>query len=187
MFFSIAEHVVEMQEWNSREALQKYLDANCNEIIFATEEPDNEAVFFSVLIYLNYSLKSENFAFEDTVLGMGGHTEIKGIQPCLLWWPPNRIVIGFDMKVIGVRLDTREVEFCYDFDTPFRSFTLIDSDQMLLVFNEIGVLALDNEGLVLWRYEADLITACILQSGTLRIAFDESPSITVDLTSGEAM
>jgi hypothetical protein len=54
----------------------------------------------------------------------------------------------------------------------------------LLVFNEIGVVALAASGVELWRYEKDIITDCLINEGKLYMNFMDSPQVMLRLSSG---
>lgn len=116
---------------------------------------------------------------------VGLHSEVIGSNPTLLWIPSKVVVFGFDCEVVGVRIDKGEICFRITFDTPFHSFLLLDEQQILLVFTEIGVIALEYTGCEVWRYEKDIINDCIIQSDILTLLFLDSPSMKIDLLTGK--
>lgn len=61
-------------------------------------------------------------------------------------------------KVIGISPENRDILFRHRFDTLFHALLYLGRYPMLVVRNEIGVVALAEDGQELWRYEKDLVT-----------------------------
>lgn len=189
MRYSIGEHTLETHKWETYIQMCDYLDRCDGGSILLCEEPTYEAEFYSVTAYLNYFIKDKISFLESQELqfGIGLCNEVVGITPHLLWLPPNHIVVGFDHKIAGLRIDKREIGFQVTFDTPFRSFLLLEDSEILLVFNEIGVVALQENGLEVWRYEKDVISEYTVEKNVITLLFLDSPLVKIDLLSGQLL
>lgn len=184
MLYSVGLHAIETRKWETESQMLEYLGQFDPKFILLNKEPEYKADFYSVIVHLNYFARTSSQKPKETHLGIGLHSEIVGIMPHLLWLPPEEIIIGFDCSVAGIKINKREISFRIDFDTPFRSFLLLDSPKVLLVFNEIGVVSLGENGSELWRYEKDVITDCVIESNIMTLSFLDSPSVRIDLLNG---
>jgi hypothetical protein len=189
MLFSVGDFVVETKKWESRVEMMQSLEECNSGFLLLNGDPEYKADSYSTDIYLNYSARDfisfrevEKFRF-----GIGFSNEIPGAEPTLVWLPPRQIAFGFDCEVVGIRLDKGEVSFRHTFDTPFNSFVLLDELQMLLVFYEIGIIALEQNGTEIWKYERDLISDCSIKSNVLTLVFLDSPSVKIDLLTGNSI
>jgi hypothetical protein len=188
MNLSFAEHVIELRSWPSKRELIDFL-AHCDAgSIMLGEDAGQESEFYSAVLHLNYSAISLRRLNESggRLLGIGICSENPSVKPNLLLLPERQMLIfGFNSEVVGVSVEDKEVYFRTVFDhLPFRSFIYLEQTRSILVFHEIGVAAITEEGQELWRFDKDVIVGCSMGNEMLHLDFMDSPSITLNTLTG---
>jgi hypothetical protein len=150
------------------------------------EDAEQELEFYSAIVHLNYTVRVDEQSQESSpdYLGIAICSEGHGLKPHLVLLPRQTLAVGFNREVVGISVSNKQILFRLRFDTLFRSFLYLDEMDTLLVFNEIGVVALAASGVELWRYEKDIITDCLINEGKLYMNFMDSPQVMLRLSSG---
>ena len=185
MFFSFEEHVLSVRSWESKTAMAASL-AECDGHILLGEDAEQQAEFYAVMISMHYSAKkvSEIGPFDNFAIGV--ISQILGLKPHLLMIPErSKLLLGFNSQVVifdVMRPDTY-MSVSLNF-SPFRSFFRLDSSELILVFHEIGVLALDFNGDVHWKHDRGVITDAMLIKEVLRLEFMDEAPMSIDIKTG---
>ena len=187
MKLSFAEHIVELQTWESKSEMLDFL-ARCDAgSIVLGEGAEQEVDFCSATVHLSYSASalSGEIELRGERLGVGICSDGLG-EPHLLLVPEKQMLMfGFNAEAVGVSVKDRNVRFRAPFNySPFRSFLRIWQQEIVLVLHEIGLIALTEEGNELWRYEDDVIADCTIDRGKLHLTFMDSAPIIIDIASG---
>ena len=73
-------------------------------------------------------------------------------------------------------------------DSVFRSFRdLRVKNGVILVFEEIGVTAIDQDGRKKWTYTKDIIEDCIFTESSLEMRFCDEPPICLSIATGKTV
>ncbi|MDM8550855.1 hypothetical protein QUF72_12280 [Desulfobacterales bacterium HSG2] len=96
----------------------------------------------------------------------------------------NRLIIGFNSQVVAVDLIKRKIALQLRFSSLFRSFVHLKAYQMLLVFHEIGVIALTERGEEIWSFDEDIIDDCVIENGILSLTFFDADPVMLEVLSG---
>jgi hypothetical protein len=168
MLVAIEEYAVEFQTWGDKSAMLQFVNGCDGGGLILGDDAEQELEFYSVMVYFDYGCKTPNL--RDTALRswcIGLISEGHGLKPQLLALPDQTLVFGLNHQVIGISSKSREILFSHRFDTLFQALFYLCRHQMLVVRNEIGVVALAEDGHELWRFEKDLVTDCFrtLDSG----------------------
>jgi len=117
--------------------------------------------------------------------GVGMVSEGHGLSPQALLRPERQVVIiGLNKQIVGVDVDNREVCFEMDLDSLFFCFLSVDSLQIILVFHEIGVTAIKEDGSVIWQFSRDVIETWDIGDEWLSIEFVDIAPMRIHLVSG---
>lgn len=186
MLLSFSEHAIELYTWETKSDMLNHVAKCDGGAIVLGEDAEQESEFYGAVIRFNYSARVDIQAQETKpkCLGIAICSEGHGLKPNLLLLPDMTMVFGFNSEVVGISADSRQILFRLSFDTLFGSFLYLDELNTLLVFNEIGVVALTTNGIELWRYEKDVITDCLINEGKLYMNFMDSPQVILRLSSG---
>lgn len=179
MQLSFSEHVLQLRRWDSRAEMERYLGNSSERYVLIGENAEHEEHFHSILVYYSGRI---NPAWGVGVISMG-----LGIPPTLLLLPPDILVLGNDQEAVALNVTEQREAFRFVFDTPFRAFIHLPDYELLLIFNEIGVVAVRLNGQQLWLYEKDIITDCSIDDGKLSLSFMDSPSAVLELQTGNQL
>jgi hypothetical protein len=177
MQVSFAKHILQLGRWDSRDEMQHHLESSSERYVLLGENAEREERFHSILVYYSGLM---NRAWGIGVLSIG-----LGIPPTLLLLPPSVLVVGNNLEAVALNVTSQREVFRFSFDTPFRAFIHLPAYDLLLIFNEIGVVATRLDGHEVWRYEKDIITEYYVEAGKLGLTFLDSPAVTLDLQTGK--
>lgn len=142
------------------------------------ENAKQELEFFAIIVCLDFT--------GVTTFGIGIISEGHGIAPRLLPLEgTGKILCGFNNEAVCVDLNEQAVDYRHQLDSVFRSFVHLHEHRMILVFHEIGVLALRENGNQIWAFSTDIIENCRIVGQTLHLQFMDAPSVTLGLFSGQ--
>jgi len=117
--------------------------------------------------------------------GIGIYSEGHGLEPHLLVQPErNKLIIGFNSDVIGIDTTKRKVRFQIRLSSLFRSFSFLKKYSMILVFHEIGVIAVSENGQEIWSFDEDIIENCAIDNDSLSLAFLDAEPVTLNIFDG---
>lgn len=186
MLIAIQENALEIQKWNDKSALSKFVSCLDGGGLILGDDAAQEDEFYSAVVHYNYAGQIKDKPSEDSVgsWGIGIISEGHGLKPQLVVLKNGILVIGLNHQVIGISVDKRSQLFKQSFDSLFHAFLYLSSIGMLLVINEIGVIALDENGNKLWGFERDVITACSVRDSQINLGFMDSESVSLDLLTG---
>jgi hypothetical protein len=143
------------------------------------ESPEQEHEFHSLVLLPSF------------VSTKGGKTAIgicsqgHGISPELLSVPETHLLlIGFDEKIVAINSESGRVVFQQQLRSLFWSFVRPPASEVILVFYEIGVRALNRDGQELWDYSRDLLKGASLEGDVLSLSFTDTPAVALELGTG---
>jgi hypothetical protein len=187
MLLSFEEHILALQSWDSRTEMEAFL-TTCDEgSLVLGADAEQHVEFHSVLIQLNECIKVAGEAeLTPGRFGIGILSQGLGLKPHLLLIPERyELVLGFNAEIAAFNIKHRESSYRIDLNrSPFRSFVRLRELKVLLIFHEIGVLGLGEDGQVLWRHERDVITYSMIQGRRLSLHFMDASSVEIDVVNG---
>ena len=172
---------VELRRWASREEMEGYLAGfECKLIIGESTEQERE--FFSATLQPEFrEAKSRCFA-------VGVCSEGHGITPqMLLHSSTGHLLFGVNSEVVAVRVDTGEIAYRIPLGFLFRSIVPLPEMRLLLVFHEIGVTALHEDGELAWTLGRDVLDDAWIEGGVLHMTFMDIGPAAVEMTSGREL
>jgi hypothetical protein len=158
-----------------------YLSAfDCKAIIGESIEQERE--FFSATVQPEFrEAKARRFA-------VGICSEGHGIAPQLLPLPNRGLLLfGLNSEIVAIRADTGLIAYRVPLGFLFRSMVPLPDSELILVFHEIGVTALREDGETSWTFGRDVLEDAWVEDGSLRMTFMDSEPATVELTSGREL
>ncbi len=176
MHVSFLEHLIELRSWHNKQEMVNFLTTCEAGYLLLGENPKQESEFYSATIYLNRAMN--RFGVGICSLGIG-------LTPALLPQPENSVLIfGFNSDVVGVRIPGGEIVFQLKVETLFHAFLSVHRKEMILVKDEIGIVALTQNGNVLWKFGRDVITNAVIEGDQLHLQFMDSPEVFLNLSNG---
>lgn len=179
MHITFGEHLIEFNRWESQKQMTRYLlDCPAGSLILGegTEVPRE---FYVVTLHLGP---------EGDRFGIGICSEGHGLVPQMLPLVEEGILIfGFNREVVAFSVRDKKVRFRMQTPVLFHRFIFLSEHGMILVFDEIGVMALTPDGRCLWHYEQDLLTNHRLVGNRLILEFMDSPGVSLDLLTGSVL
>ena len=182
MLVSFAQHTIELKSWETSQGMIEFLQGcDAGSPLFLGEDSAQENSFYSAVVNLDWNRASvQRF-------GIGIYSGDHGLKPHLLLQPDGQtLVLGFNNEAVGVSINDKRELFRISLDSLFRSFVLLSQKKIILVFHEIGVVAIAIEGQELWRYDKDIITECRIEGESLQLKFMDSPSVNLNIPTGES-
>ena len=138
------------------------------------ESAEQQTAFFLVTVHLGWNGRHR--------FGIGICSEGYGLKPHLLLQPElSQFLLGFNHEVVAVGVEDRCIRSRILLDSLFHSFLALK--QGLLIFHEIGLLALDNQSQKIWEYEADVIEDFEIIGDHLKLRFMDAPPVSLNLQS----
>jgi len=178
MLMSFLDNLIEVGKWDTKPELLDALSGCSEGSLLLGEDSEYPKAFYSATVWIG-TLRAGLRQF-----GVGICEEI-GLRPHLLALPDAGLLIfGFNDETVGVSLQEKRELFRLSLGTPFRSFASLPDADMILVFSEIGVVAVTKHGQELWRYDEDIIEECVIDGDTLRFKFMDSPPASIGLLDG---
>jgi hypothetical protein len=186
MLVSFAEHIVEFHLWASKDDLLNHVKKCDGGMLILGTDAAQEAAFYSAVVHFNYAARCQSKLLKTLPRswGIALISEGHGLKPHTLILDNKTLVFGLNQKVVGIIADARQILFHLSFDSLFRAFIHLEEFKILLVLNEIGVIAITEAGSELWRYEKDIMTDCLIEERVLLIEFMDSPSVRLNLLDG---
>ncbi len=179
MYLAAGKHYIELHSWETATDLKRALStcqAGCLILGEAAESPN---AFYSLTIYLGWQGLPQ--------FGIGLCAEEHGLKPYWLWQPTvSEVWLGFNREVVAIGLEDQQIHFRVLLDSWFHSFVRLDQYRNILVFHEIGLVALQDDGQELWRYTRDVIEEIDLQGDYLQLTFLDAPPVSLFLPTGVA-
>ena len=97
------------------------------------------------------------------------------------------MIFGFNSEVVGISIEEKRQRFRIGLDGLFRAFIQLKEEKIILVSQEIGVVAMAEDGEELWRYSKDVVIDFRIEQSTVILTFMDSPSVSLDLSNGQVI
>ncbi len=179
MHIAFGEHSIGLNRWESREQMIRHLQdcpAGCILLGEAAEMPNE---FYTATLYLG----AEGVRF-----GIGICSEGHGLVPqMLLLEEKGTLLFGFNRELVAFSITEKQVLFRIELSTLFYRFVHISDRKSILIFYEIGIMALDQDGQKRWQYEQDIVTNYSVMGDRVMVEFMDSPSVVIDLMTGSVL
>ncbi|HEY9704523.1 MAG TPA: hypothetical protein V6C58_18915 [Allocoleopsis sp.] len=178
MFVTFTNHLIEIKEYqNYTEMYQSLERCDLGHLILGEENTDYDQ-FYVAMIRLQTSGLHE--------FGIGICAESYGLKPHFLMLQKlNIILFGFNHQVVGVNIKKREIAFKINLHSLFYYFLPIVEKQIILIVQELDILAISEEGKELWHYGKDVITETSINGENIQINFMDENSASLNIISGE--
>ncbi len=175
MYLSYGKHYIAHSSYDTYDEMIFVLSKCEAGSLILGESAEQPTVFYSVISYLGWNGRDR--------FGLGICSEESGLKPHLLLKPKrSQLLLGFNNEVVAVGIDERQIHFQVRLDSLFHSF--FDLDKTLLVFHEIGLIALDEKGKKCWEYEEDVIEHFEISQDNLSLRFMDAPPVNINLQTG---
>ncbi len=177
MRISFGEHSVVLRSWETKDEMIGFLEKCDAGSILLGEDEELPVDFYSVAVHLG-AIKLHRF-------GVGICSEGHGLTPQLLLQPTkNELIIGLNDEVVGVNVIEKTVDFKIGLDSLFYDFLPLDEYQTILVFHEIGVVVITEDGQEIWHYSKDIVEDYFVEKEWLHLKFMDAGMVKLDLSSG---
>lgn len=121
-------------------------------------------------------------------LGIGIIFEGHGLKPQILVDAvSNKLMLGFNNEVVIVNCPKKTIESRIILNSLFYEFVLLNELKIIIVIQETGVLALNEEGKKLWKHDSDIIENHKIVDGVLHLDFMDSESIALAIPDGKIL
>ncbi len=179
MHIAFGEHFIELNCWERREQMIRYLqDCPAGNILLG-EEAEMPREFYTATLHLG----AEGHRF-----GIGICSEGHGLVPqMLLLEEKGTLLFGFNRQVVAFDVAKRQVLFRIELSALFYRFVHLSDKKVILVLYEIGIMALDQGGQKLWQYERDIVSNYRIMGNRAVVEFMDSPSVVIDLITGSVL
>jgi hypothetical protein len=158
-------------EWKAHLAL-----ADCDVVTF--EDHESESIDI-----VSIDLRSDRGG--NVALRIGILADKHGIDVTPVVEPQfERLVIGYSQYAVIISLVDGVVRQKLCLESPFNSFKNVPSYGLLLVFHDIGVVAIDGTSAVRWAYSKDVITGATCEGNRLLLTFMDSPDVSLRIEDG---
>ncbi len=175
MYLSYGKHYIALSSYDTHHEMMTVLSKCEAGSLILGESAEQPTVFYSVISYLGWNGRDR--------FGLGICSEESGLKPHLLLKPKrSQLLLGFNNEVVAVGIDERQIHFQVRLDSLFHSF--FDLDKTLLVFHEIGLIALDEKGKKCWEYEEDVIEHFEISQNNLSLRFMDAAPVNINLQTG---
>jgi hypothetical protein len=137
-----------------------------------------------------YSIVSQPAFVESRTekVAVGICSEGHGLSPEVLPLPEKGLfLLGFNERVVAIDSESGDIAFEHKLKSLFWSFAKVPSDQLILVFYEVGVKAIMSDGQELWDYSRDLLKGASREGDTLTLSFSDSPPVALNLSTGQSV
>jgi hypothetical protein len=174
---SFGEQWVDTQSWQTKDAMLGFLTECGEDFIFLGGAAEHPVEFYSITVASRGSAAGR--------FAIGIFSEGQGIAPNLLLHPKtNALLLGFNREVVGIGVPERRVRFRIACDSVFFQFCWCAAAEIVLLFHEIGVIAITEEGNEIWRYSKDIVVDWSIEGGRLCLKFLDSPPVELLITGG---
>jgi len=173
------EHSIQLNVWQTKHEMISFLRSLEVGYLILGENPEQEEAFYTVSVLLGPSQKDR--------FGVGICSQGHGLIPALLLQPESStLMFGFNSDVVGIEIPYGTVSFRLGLDALFYSFLPVHKRNMVLVLHEIGAVALNQKGQMMWKFAKDVVTGAVIEEEFLYLTFMDSPPIRVHLSTGIA-
>jgi len=178
MLLTFNNYGIEVKEYSNQTEMNLYFKKCDLGTIILGEEIANFNQFYGVIICpqtsgLHY-------------FGIGICTENYGLKPHFLPLPQSNIILfGFDNQIVGINIDQREIAFKINLNSLFYYFLPIAEKQIILIIQELDVVAINEKGKELWRYGKDVITETYLNGENIQLNFMDESQACLNILNGE--
>jgi hypothetical protein len=179
MFISLAEQTIKFESWQTKKQMTYALAACDAGSILLGGDIEEPREFYSVTACLEWPNTSIGY------LGIGICSEGHGLLPHLLLPSTDLFVLGFNSEAVGIK--QKKKHFGLSLGSLFCSFVFLSKENLILVFHEIGVVAINKEGQERWRYDKDVIVDRRIGEDSLELGFMDSPPVRLDLKTGKIL
>ena len=135
--------------------------------------------------YVDYFSITVHLVNTGNRFGVGIISEGHGLTPQVL--PDSRrqlLIIGLNQQVVGIDMTKREASFQIDLGLGalFYHFVSVAELQTILVFHEIGIVAISEDGKPLWEYSTDdIIEDWKVKNGKIPLKLMDAQPVELDL------
>jgi hypothetical protein len=177
MQIMISGYIVEVHQWQSADQMKRALSACSAGYHLFGEDIEVASEFYTVSFYI----RAEEHRF-----GIGVCVGRHGVTPQVLLLPDQDLmVLGVQQEVVGMSLSKGTIRFHRSVPTLFRCFVALTERNLILVFDEIGVMALIPDGQILWEHYKDIIIDSRLIGESLFVEFMDSPPAVIHILDGK--
>jgi hypothetical protein len=189
MLLAVDAHALETRSWGDKSALLKFVDSCDGGALILGEDAAQEVEFYSAIVHFNYAAQVQHPSPQATIRswGIALISEGHGLKPQLLVMPNRTLVFGLNHDVFGISTEGRCQLFRHSFDSLFHAFLYLAKDRILLVRNEIGVVALAQNGDELWRFEKDVVTSFSVRDSEIVLGFMDTESVVLEISTGQPL
>lgn len=176
MSFILGNTLINWQLWDSRREMLSYFES-CEGYFLFGENAQQEAGFYGLIVYDDWSGLHK--------FGIGIISEGHGLSPSFLGLhKTNMLIFGFNNEVVGFNTNTRTTAFNIVLESLFIRLIYISEQNIILLFHEIGVMAIAEDGNQLWEFSKDIITDATIQQNSLILIFMDSEPTKLRVTDG---
>ncbi|NES81591.1 MAG: hypothetical protein F6K10_09375 [Moorea sp. SIO2B7] len=178
MFLTFTNHIIELKEYASHTEMEQSLKQWDLGSIILGEEIDIPEQFYAAMIQpqtagLHY-------------FGIGICAEGYGLKPHFLLLPQSNIILfGFNNQVVGINVNQREIAFKIKLNSLFYYFLQILEKQIILIVQELDIVAINEHGKELWRYGKDVSTDTCLNGENIQLNFMNESRACLNILSGD--
>jgi hypothetical protein len=178
MFVTFTHHLIELKEYqNHTEMYQSLEQCDLGQIILGEDNSNCDQFYVAIIRPQTSGIHG---------FGIGICAESYGLKPHFMMVKKSNIILfGFNHQVVGVNIEKREIAFKINLHSLFYYFLPISEKQIILIVQELDILAISEEGKDLWHYGKDVITETSINGENIQINFmDENPAC-LNILSGE--
>lgn len=177
MFVNFGENFVEIQQLPTKNELLQRL-SRCHNSLLLGEDAEQKLEFYLATVHFQ-STETEPFC-------IGICAEGHGLKPHLLIQPELQLILfGYNQEVVGVNIENQEVAFRIKLNSLFYYFLPLKKQGIVLIVQEVDVIAIAEDGKELWRYGKDIITHAAVEGEKLHLNFMDEESACLNLLNGE--
>jgi hypothetical protein len=177
MQVTFGSNTVTLQVWQTKSEMLSYLSKCKAGSLVLGEDAEPEVNFYSATVSLGWAGVSR--------FGVGIYSEDHGLIPSLLLQPEAEVmIIGFNREVVGINVKDGKICFKILLDSLFYTFQVLYQQKLILVFHEIGVVAITKDGKEIWRYDKDIIVDSVIEDDKLNLKFMDAPPVSLCISSG---
>ena len=186
ILLSLEQYAVEFQQWDSQEELDDFLESHQERIVLgeSSEYPNR---FYSIRVYTSYATHVSSEKENEEIWVVGIISNQNSSTPSVLSLPErNELLIGFNDEVVNVSLVNKNNPYRISLGgLPFNAFFYVSSMETILIFYELGVIAIKPDGHEIWQYSNDIVTKSIVDGELLSLEFLDSMPVTINIKDGK--
>jgi hypothetical protein len=172
---TLASNYFAIKSYETKSEMSSYLNFCDLGSILLGEDAQQSIHFYTLTIYEGSS---------DNRFGVGVISDSTGSVPHVLALPSNKeILIGFNKRIAVVDFAKRIVKYQFCLDSSF--FRFIHLKNIVLVFHEIGVIALNESCNEIWRYDGDIIEDYEIENEDITLRMMDNQTVKITVSSGD--